>query len=655
MQAGTRNLIVLSACVGAVCIGLGVIIGWFSHTSDPIPKWVPNVEKQLQDLDESTILKYLEEVTRENIRSNLQYLAEKPHMATTPEDEALAKYIDDKWKEYLDESEIVTREFLMSFPSDDPTKKNIATVYNADGSVNMTTRTTEDVYDDYMKYPESIVQYYNAFGPPGTVQGKLVYGNFGSQDDLEYLESQGVNLNGTILLTKYGGVGRGARTVNAKPYGVRGVLVYSDPENYVLDGDEGYPDDFSLPPSGVQRGSTLSASGDPSTPLYPSLKSAYRIPVDENPYFPVLPLQPIAYEDAEKLIKLLANLAPVKEGWITGLNNKVLNIGPGFMDGGDIKLEVYNEYKYVESQNVIGKIRGSTEPDDWVMYGNHRDSWVYGAVDPSSGTACMLEITRVLGTMLKQGWRPKRTMVFGSWGAEEFGLIGSVEWAQEKANLLQERSIIYINVDIAVFGNDTFHARGSPLTSNLFPDAAKMVPDPHDGSKTVFDTWKEYYPDPSDESRPLVRRLYSGSDFVYFYHALGVTSADLSYRGDPNNPRYQLSIYPAYHTAYDTFDYVDRFVDPGFYSHDIVCKVAGSALLMVADSLIIPFAPQRMATYVQNQIVATATTYSGQYTANQIDYLKEAGDALKAAVDIFMNYIENTLDRTKLVTYIYLN
>uniref|UniRef100_A0AAY4ATI2 Aminopeptidase NAALADL1 n=1 Tax=Denticeps clupeoides TaxID=299321 RepID=A0AAY4ATI2_9TELE len=249
---------------------------------------------------------------------------------------------------------------------------------------------------------------------------------------------------------------------------------------------------------------------------------------------------------------------PSPESWHGGFNCTYNVGGPGFrassiFNNSDVKMDIYNKEELKNSSNVMGVIRGSVEPDRYVIYGNHRDSWVHGAIDPSSGTAVMLEITRVLGKMVKEGkWRPRRSIIFGSWGAEEFGLIGSAEYTEEYYTKLFERSVAYINVDISVFGRYAFHCISQFLLQNFV------------GHLTG-----------------------AGSDYAAFIHFLGITSMDISYTYDRSKTK--ARIYPAYHTAYDTFDYASKFIDPGFTSHQTVARTAGNVLLRLADSLLLPF------------------------------------------------------------------
>ncbi|KAG8564080.1 hypothetical protein GDO81_016318 [Engystomops pustulosus] len=283
-----------------------------------------------------------------------------------------------------------------------------------------------------------------------------------------------IDLRGTIAIVRYGGAGRSAKAINAAKFGVIGLIVYTDPKD-INDGNaaesQTYPHSWYMPPSGVERGAYVEDFGDLLTPYYPAKEFSYRINESDIGGLPPIPTQPIGFGDAEKLICQLGG-QEADSSWQGGLSCKY-NIGPGFREGtysgsSDVVVNVYNHAEVKSSANVMGIIRGSVEPDRYIMYGNHRDSWVHGAIDPSSGTAVMLEITRVLGTKVKQGkWRPRRTIIFGSWGAEEFGLIGSTEFAEDYYSKLRDRTAAYINVDISVFGKVKLH-NDSTFWANIY-------------------------------------------------------------------------------------------------------------------------------------------------------------------------------------------
>uniref|UniRef100_A0A4X1V4G0 Aminopeptidase NAALADL1 n=1 Tax=Sus scrofa TaxID=9823 RepID=A0A4X1V4G0_PIG len=548
---------VLGGVVGAAALlGLGIILGHFA-----IPKGANQPASQELDLDPEILETVMGQLDANRIRENLRELSKEPHVASSPRDEALVQLLLQRWQDPdsgLDSAGTSEYEVLLSFPSQE--QPNHVDVVGPSGDILFTCRRSEENLTKDQEAPD-VLPPYAAYAPPGTPQGLLVYANQGSEEDFLYLYNEGINLQDTIALTRYGGVGRGAKAVNAAKYGVAGVLVYTDPGD-INDGkslpNETYPHSWGLPPSGVERGSYFEYFGDPLTPYLPANPSSFRLDSADASGFPPIPTQPIGFEDAKVLLC-------------------------------QVNVSVHNRLVLRNSSNVLGIIRGAVEPDRYVIYGNHRDSWVHGAVDPSSGTSVLLEISRVLGTLLKKGtWRPRRSIVFASWGAEEFGLIGSTEFTEEFFSKLQERTVAYINVDISVFANATLRAQGTPPVQSVIFSAAKQIPAPGRSSLSIYDNWIQYFnrSSPVYGLVPSLGTLGAGSDYAPFIHFLGISSMDLAYTYDRSKT--SARIYPTYHTAFDTFDYVDKFVDPGFSSHQAVARTAGSVLLRLSDSLFLP-------------------------------------------------------------------
>ena len=274
--------------------------------------------------------------------------------------------------------------------------------------------------------------------------------------------------------------------------------------------------------------------------------------------------------------------------WVGGLKIQY-KFGPGFIDSTlKVTLEVNNEFVTKPAINVIGTIIGSQEPDRMVLVGNHRDAWVFGGVDPSSGTAVMMEMSRGLGELLtKTDWRPRRSIVFCSWGAEEYGLIGSYEWVEENRNMLRERAIMYVNLDSAVNGNFSFSARGSPSLKSMVYQESMFSKDPYgkDGEGSLFDSWARKYPSASEPGKPSFELLGAGSDYAPFCHFIGVPSIDLRYAFKSM----ERSLYPVYHTVHDTFYWQQTFNDPHFKAHLLISQISGRIVLEAADIPLLPF------------------------------------------------------------------
>ncbi|KAK2837912.1 hypothetical protein Q5P01_015124 [Channa striata] len=610
--------VLIGIICGAAVLTAGILIGHFGITksSSSAPSWVTDVTK---DVDESLIEKFLSEVDNIQIQENLRELTKVPHMATTKGDEQTVQLMLKRWQDPETGLDKAWREeylVYLSFP--DPKNPNKVTVVN-----------------------QSDIPY-AAYSPAGHPKGKLVYANQGKPSDYQLL-NQKVDLRGTIAITRYGGAGRGAKAINAAPYGVIGVLVYTDPldinDGLMSDTNETYPHSWYLPPSGVERGSFNGQYGDMLTPYLAAKDDTYRIPVENITGIPPIPIQPIGYEDAYILICALGGEA-APESWQGAFNCTYNFGGPGFKPtsafaDSDVKLDIFNSGSLKNSSNVMGVIRGSVEPDRYVIYGNHRDSWVHGAIDPSSGTSVMLELTRVLGRMVKQGkWRPRRSIIFGSWGAEEFGLIGSAEYTEQYFAKLSERTVAYINVDIAVFANATLRASGMPSVQDVIFTAAKQVAAPGLDSTSVYDNWIRYSnrTSPNNGIIPKLGFLTgAGSDYAAFVHYLGITSMDISYTYDRSKTN--ARIYPAYHTAYDTFEYASKFIDPGFLSHQAIARTAGNVLIRLADSLVLPLKCSDYAETLDEYLNTAVSLYENQLKDREISMepLKHAVASFRSA------------------------
>ncbi|XP_052617235.1 aminopeptidase NAALADL1 isoform X2 [Peromyscus californicus insignis] len=586
---------ILGVALGAAALlGLGIILGHFAipKASDPL---APNTSDS-QDLDLAILDLVMGQLDASRIRENLRELSKEPHVASSARDEALVHLLLERWQDTetgLDSAKTYEYKVLLSFPS--PEQPNIVEVVGPNGMVFHSFQPGEKNLTGEQVGP-NVLQPYAAYAPPGAPKGLLVYANQGSEEDFKELETRGINLEGTIALTRYGGVGRGAKAINAAKHGVVGVLVYTDPGD-INDGKslptETFPNSWGLPPSGVERGSYYEYFGDPLTPYLPAHPSTFRLDLNNISGFPPIPAQPIGFEDAKDLLCNLTG-ASAPDSW-QGKLGCDYKLGPGFKQDGsfpahsEVKVSVHNTLELRPSSNVLGIIQGAVEPDRYVIYGNHRDSWVHGAVDPSSGTAVLLEISRVLGTLLKKGtWRPRRSIIFASWGAEEFGLIGSTEFTEEFLSKLQERTVAYINVDISVFANATLRAQGTPPVQSVIFSATKEISAPGPSSLSIYDNWLRY----TNRSSPVyglvpsLGTLGAGSDYASFIHFLGISSMDLAYTYDKGKT--SARIYPTYHTAFDTFDYMEKFLDPGFSSHQAVARTAGSVLLRLSDSLFLP-------------------------------------------------------------------
>ncbi|XP_048349000.1 N-acetylated-alpha-linked acidic dipeptidase 2-like isoform X3 [Sphaerodactylus townsendi] len=406
----------------------------------------------------------------------------------------------------------------------------------------------------------------------------------------------GINCTGKIVIARYGKIFRGNKVKNAMLAGAKGIVLYSDPADYCAPGVNPYPDGWNLPGGGVQRGNVLNlnGAGDPLTPGYPAKEYTFRYEVDDGVGIPRIPVHPIGYHDAEILLRFMGGHAAPDKTWKGNLNVSY-NIGPGFSGSHSVRkvrMHIHATSKLTRIYNVIGTIKGAVEPDRYIIFGGHRDAWVFGGIDPTTGAAVLQEVARSFGKLMKKGWRPRRTIVFASWDAEEFGLLGSTEWAEENAKILQARAVAYINTDSSIEGNYTLRVDCSPLLNQLVYRLTKEVSSPDEGSesKSLYESWLEKDPSPGSPPLPRINKLGSGSDFEAYFQRLGITSGRARYT--KNRKLDKFSSYPAYHTIYETFELVERFYDSTFRKQLAVAQVRGGLVYELADSQVIPFSCQ---------------------------------------------------------------
>ncbi|KAF2361473.1 PA domain, partial [Trinorchestia longiramus] len=527
------------------------------------------------------------EINPSLIRDNLRYLTKGPHVAGTQDELATAQWVADQWRSQgLRDVSLVPYDVLLSYP-DSRNPNRVRLVSKTDGSVQFESSFDQEPLYAPEEADDKILNNFNAYSAAATVQGDLVYANFALEEDFEELVRLGVDVSGKVVIAKYGKNFRGDKVKTAQERGVLGLVLYNDPADYALDGYGVYPNSVMMPPSATQLGSVLAGKGDPQTPFYPSIESAFRYPEEECD-LPSIPCQPISYGDAYVILKSLeGEEAPA--AWQGGLNI-TYHLGPTLTSGLELQLEVHTASRPVTVYNVLATIPQALDqdPDRYVLVGNHRDAWALGAVDPSSGTASMLEVSRVLQAYRNAtGWEPRRSIVFCSWGAEEFGLVGSSEWSQQFSRQLMDRAVAYLNIDMAVNGNYTFRAQASPLIRDIIYNITKQVPNPDPaevdaGRPTVYDTWLERLADLDDLSRPWIGNLAAGSDYYSFQQVLGVSSVDIRYTDTRIGE-------PLYHTVYETFELVDELYDRGFLFHAATTAVWAKLTVALATEMVLPF------------------------------------------------------------------
>jgi N-acetylated-alpha-linked acidic dipeptidase len=509
----------------------------------------------------------------------LKTLTAEPHLASTPGDRRTADYVAEKFRAAGLETEIVPYRVLMNQP-----KEVLVEAHDEAGKLLMTGPTREHVDGDPYQDDPRVVMPFNGSSASGDVTGEVVYANYGRIEDFNELANQHIDLHGKIVICRYGANFRGVKVYTAEQRGAAGVLIYSDPQDDGYYKGDPWPNGPWRPDTGVQRGSVqylFKYPGDPETPgvaSTPSLPDSARVSPDGNQ--PHIVSIPISYHDAAPILQALKGPG-VPQGWQGALPFRY-HLGPR---GVTVHLVSKQDYQRRIIWDVIGTIKGSEYPNDWVVAGNHRDAWVYGAVDPSSGTAALLEAVRGMGTLLRGGWRPKRTIVFCSWDAEEEGLVGSTEWAEQNSSALQ-KAVLYSNVDVAVSGPD-FSASAVPSLKEFVREVARSVPSPAGG--TVFAQWRvhqaseqtnhESNAPPASPDEVHLGDLGSGSDYTPFLQHVGVPSTDIGSDGP----------YGVYHSTFDDFAWYTQNADPHFLYLQEMARVFGLEALRMADADVLPY------------------------------------------------------------------
>jgi N-acetylated-alpha-linked acidic dipeptidase len=391
-------------------------------------------------------------------------------------------------------------------------------------------------------------------------------------EDYRQLDSLGVSVKGAIVIARYGRSFRGIKAREAERRGAVGLILYSDPHEDGFARGEVYPDGPMRPPAGVQYGSVMNMLGDPSTPGYASRPGAPRIPLEEM-NVPRIPVIPISHANAEELLRHLAG-AEVPGGWQGALPFRY-RAGPGPVQARMIVRTDTATTPLKRIWNTFGIIPGSELPNELVIIGAHRDAWGPGAVDNVSGTVSVLEAARAVADQVRAGHRPRRTIIFATWDAEEWGIIGSVEYVEDDAQRLLRGAVAYLNQDVAAAG-PSFGAGGSPSLRATLRAVTRRVDDPAGGS--VYSAWRART-GVADGVEPPMGDPGGGSDFAGFYNHLGIPHADWGF-GGPGG---------VYHSSYDSFDWMERFGDPDFSRHAAASRIAAAMLLRLANAEIVPY------------------------------------------------------------------
>jgi N-acetylated-alpha-linked acidic dipeptidase len=506
---------------------------------------------------------------------HLKFLTSEPHLAATPEDRKTADYVARKFRAAGLDTEIVPYRVLLN----QPTEVHVE-AYDHAGTRLMSGPTREHVEGDPYQDDPRVTLPFNGSSGSGDITAEVVYANYGRLEDFDQLAARHIDLHGKIVIARYGANFRGVKVYIAEQRGAIGVLLYSDPRDDGYYQGDAYPIGPWRPETGVQLGSVqylFKYPGDPQTPGIAStldLPDSARVsPLGNQPHIISIP---ISYHDAAPILQALKG-SGVPQDWQGALPFRY-HLGPG---GVTVHLVSRQDYKLRVIWDVIGKIKGTEQPDEWVIVGNHRDAWSYGAVDPSSGTAAMLEAVHGVGALLKQGWRPKRTILFASWDAEEEGLVGSTEWVEEHGREL-DRAVAYFNTDVAVSGSD-FTAAAVPSLRQFMSDVTRSVPSPLGG--TVYQQWRISHTAQSEHGSITpgeevhLGDLGSGSDFTPFLQHAGVPSTDIGSEGS----------YGVYHSVFDNYAWYTQNADPHFVYLQEIARVFGIEALRMADADVLPY------------------------------------------------------------------
>ncbi len=427
---------------------------------------------------------------------------------------------------------------------------------------------------------------FNAYSADGDVTAELVYVNRGVPEDYEELERHGIDVRGKIVIARYGGSWRGIKPKVAYEKGAIGCLIYNDPSDDGYLQGETYPEGAYKHEYGVQRGSVLDLPlrpGDPLTPMRGATEDADRLELSEADNVMKIPVLPLAWKDAQPLLEALTGpVAP--RNWRGGLPI-TYRMGPG---PAKVRLELEFDWELTPAYDVIARLTGSEEPDQWIVRGNHHDAWVIGADDPISGMVALLEEARAVGQLAKTGWRPRRTLIYAAWDAEEPALLGSTEWAEHHADQLREKAAVYINSDSN--GRGFVNVGGSHALESLVNEVISTVPDPQTGG-TIADRRRSAELLQASESEFArltaggelrISALGSGSDYSPFLQHLGIASLNVGFGGENGGGEY--------HTAFDSFDFYQRFGDPTFEYGVALARTAGRLSLRLAEADVLPFA-----------------------------------------------------------------
>ena len=557
------------------CCALALLLVPAARAQQPIRGFPADALPQRAQLEAS--LRATPDTAR--LRQYLAFMSRLPHHAGSDRSRVVAEYALARFREMGLEARIDTFQALMPYPVSRRVEMIAPTRH--------TLRLREPVIpEDSNSGDRNQLPTFNAYSPDGDVTGELVYVNYGVPADYDELTRLGVDVRGRIVIARYGQSWRGIKPKVAAEHGAIGCLIYSDPRDDGYFADDVYPNGPMRPEQGVQRGSVMDMPtypGDPLTPGWGNRPGARMLPRDSAATIEKIPVQPISYGDALPLLRALRGKMAPLDSW-KGALPIPYHVGPGPTR---VHMALRFDWQVRPLYDVVVRIPGAADPDQWVIYGNHHDAWVNGAHDPLSGAIALMETARSFAELERTGWRPRRTIVLALWDGEEWGLLGSTEWAEMNADALQTSAVAYFNSDTNSKG--TLGGSGSHTLESFFREVARDSRDPasgHDELTAVEDRALERARTTQDSNRARrtpwrLGALGSGSDYSSFIDHLGIASADIRHGGAQ-----EAGIY---HSIYDSYQFYTRFYDDGFKYAAAEAGVMGTAILRLADAPVLPF------------------------------------------------------------------
>jgi len=563
----------------------------------------------------------LEQPQPETFRRHLKRLTREPHPAGSEANDQIAAYLDSVMT--AAGLNVTTYPYDLYMPSPESAHDTeVALVTPVRKPLNRQEYVLEA--DSFSSDPD-LRPAWNAYSGSGSVTGEVVYANYGRKEDFEQLAEMNVDLSGKIVVARYGGNFRGFKAKYAEEYGAAGLLMYSDPADGGYADGLPYPEGRHLSASTIQRGSVLTPlGGDPLTPNAPSLPLGSEADVDRldpsEADLPQIPVTPLPHGSAVEILERMSGDA-VPEGWQGALPFAYRVTGGADLT---VRLSVDQPKEMVRATNVVGTIRGTAHPDQWIVLGSHFDAWTFGAVDPNSGTSMLLTLAEALGTLAENGCRPRRSIRIAHWDAEEYGILGSTEWVEQLEDSLKAGAVAYINADGAVSGGE-FGGASAPSLKGPLLEAARAVEYPG-GNGSVYDHLVDKHSEEADsEDDSLLGNLGGGSDHVGFYTFAGVPSLGAGFRGSS----------PIYHSAYDNFAWYSRFADTSFVYGPALARVDGVLALRLANADLLPYDVQRYATDLQSHLASLEERASEDSVSVDFSSLHAAVDSLDAAATAY--------------------